>query len=116
MGEAVTEDCRNSVVLYPDVEQIDLNCELPAGHATRWHTDSPPMQSWWTDEGLDSHTYERPPDAYDPCPVCGHAALHEATNVLRCEECSGPCVTEEGWKSFGIRRPWPGRKEQRDQK
>lgn len=52
------------------------------------------------------------PETYPQCPVCGHAARHVTTNVRRCDECGGPCTTEEGWESFGLRTPWPGRKEE----
>lgn len=54
------------------------------------------------------------PETYPECKTCGHAARHVHTNVRRCVECSGPCVTEAGWKSFGITTPWPGRRREEE--
>lgn len=54
--------CDSSVVLYPDVEQIDLHCELPAGHEGRCRDDD---STWEVDSfglgDLETHRWDSEP-------------------------------------------------------
>lgn len=47
------------------------------------------------------------------CTVCEHISPHVFTNVWYCDECKGPCLTEEGRRlEDSYPKPWD-RKEKR---
>jgi len=50
------ELCPHSVVLWPDVEQIDIHCVLPAGHNARCIADD--GSHWDHTVGVESYEWE----------------------------------------------------------
>jgi hypothetical protein len=45
------------------------------------------------------------------CEVCQHIARHVLTNVWHCDDCDGPCLTEEGRaREASYPKPWDKRK------